>query len=157
MTGDSKPFRVTHTPFREEYGRFSPDGRLIAYLSDESGRNEVYVQSFPEASERWQISNGGACQRPLWRADGKELFYLSRDNQLMGVGIQRQPVFNAAPPRALFRLGGAVGTRLRLGHEQPCPLRRRPGRPAFPLRLFRSGAPKPPITVVVNWLPENQP
>jgi Tol biopolymer transport system component len=65
---------LTQTPFREIQGRFSPDGRLIAYVSNESGRDEVYVQTFPPSGSKWQISVTGGLQ-PRWRADGRVLFF----------------------------------------------------------------------------------
>ena len=71
--GAAKPFLAT--PFNEENGRLSPDGRWVAYESDQSGRREVYVVPFPGPGGRWQVStNGGTF--PRWRKDGRELFYV---------------------------------------------------------------------------------
>lgn len=75
MRGDAKPFPVVETSFNERDGQFSPDGRWIAYQSNESGRFEIYAQSFPGTNGKVQVSsNGGAMAR--WRDDGRELFYV---------------------------------------------------------------------------------
>jgi Tol biopolymer transport system component len=109
-TGDRKQFPVAETEFEERDGQFSPDGKWVAYQSNESGRFEIYVQPFPGPGGKWQVStNGGAQVR--WRPDGKELFYIAMDAKLMAVPIAlggNQPEIGA--PVALFttRLGGAV-------------------------------------------------
>ena len=74
LDGTAAPQRVTNTPFREIDGKFSPDGKWIAYTSTESGRTDVYVRSFPIASDRIPISTGGGAM-PAWTADGREIFY----------------------------------------------------------------------------------
>ncbi len=86
MTGEAKPFAYLETVFEEAHAQFSPDGRSIAYASNESGRSEVYIQSFPIGGGKWQISTAGGDQ-PQWRADGKELFYIAPDRNLMSVSI----------------------------------------------------------------------
>ncbi len=83
-------------------GRFSPDGKWVAYSSNESGRWEIYVTSFPEAHGKWQVSNTGGDQ-PRWRGDGKELFYLSTDNKIMAVPVKTGSNFDAGTPTALFQ------------------------------------------------------
>src|SRR5262249_38940792 len=75
LFGDRKPFPFLQTPFAESGGRFSPDGKWVAYQSNESGRSEVYVQPFPGPGAKFQISTDGGAN-PLWRRDGKELFFL---------------------------------------------------------------------------------
>jgi hypothetical protein len=82
---------------------FSPDGRLVAYVSNESGRDEIYVQTFPDAGGKWQVSNGGGSD-PSWRGDGKELYYRSPDQKLMAVEIRGGGDFQAGIPQALFVL-----------------------------------------------------
>ena len=79
MTGEHKPFSVVSTPFNAWDGRFCPDGRLIAYASDESGRDEVYVQAFPQAVERWQISAIGFRIKP-WAIFSNVMAFLPRTN-----------------------------------------------------------------------------
>jgi Tol biopolymer transport system component len=87
----------------QDQARLSPDGRWIAYRSSESGRPEVYLQTFPPRSERWQISNTGGSE-PEWSRDGRELVYLNGD-QLMVVPIAvRAGSIQADLPRALFRV-----------------------------------------------------
>jgi Tol biopolymer transport system component len=82
--------------------RFSPDGKWVAYSSNESGRWEIYVTSFPEAHGKWQVSNTGGDQ-PRWRGDGKELFYLSTDSKIMAVPVKTGSNFDAETPVALFQ------------------------------------------------------
>ena len=83
-------------------GRFSPDGKWLAYSSNESGRWEVYVTSFPEPHGKWQVSTGGGDE-PKWRGDGKELFYLSNDFKMMSVPVKTGANFDAGTPVTLFQ------------------------------------------------------
>lgn len=83
-------------------GRFSPDGKWVAYSSNESGRWEIYVTSFPEGHGKWQVSNTGG-EQPRWRGDGKELFYLSSDAKIMAVPVETGAKFDAGTPAALFQ------------------------------------------------------
>ena len=78
----------------------SPNGRWVAYISDESGQDEIYVQPFPEGGQRWLISTGGGIE-PMWSRDGRELFYRN-GNQMMAVPTDTEPGFNAGTPRLLF-------------------------------------------------------
>src|SRR5204863_5642095 len=96
------PFRYLQTEFNEHHGQLSPDSRWIAYISDQSGRQEVYVATFPKPSERMKISVDGGIQ-PRWRRDGKELFYLAPDGSLMSVPVQTVPAFRAETPVPLFK------------------------------------------------------
>ena len=83
---DTPPFSVAQTSFDERTGQFSPDGRWVAYESNESGRYEVYVQSFPTAGAKLPISTSGGSQM-RWRSDGRELFYVAADGRLMAVPV----------------------------------------------------------------------
>jgi len=83
-------------------GRFSPDGKWLAYSSNESGRWEIYVTSFPEGHGRWQVSNAGGDQA-RWRGDGKELFYLSGGSNIMAVPVKTGTNFDAGSPVILFQ------------------------------------------------------
>src|SRR5205085_10564810 len=86
----------------ESQGKFSPDSRRIAYVSDESGAQQIYVQSFPTLGSQRQISTQGGTQ-PRWRRDGKELFYLAPDRTLMAVTVKAGATFEADAPRPLFQ------------------------------------------------------
>jgi hypothetical protein len=83
-------------------GQFSPDGKWVAYASNETERWEIYVTSFPEARGKWQVSSGGG-EQPRWRADGKELFYLSLDGKVMAAPVTIGGKFDAGTPIALFQ------------------------------------------------------
>src|SRR5262249_11753201 len=87
---------------------FSPDGRFLAYDSDESGRYEVYVQAFPGPSGKWQISSGGAL--PHWRGDGKEIYYLSLDFKIMAAAVETAPAFHVGTPAPLFAIRPGTGS-----------------------------------------------
>ena len=96
--GDPEPFLVT--PFQERAAAFSPDGRWLAYVSDESGQDEVYVQPYPGPGPEFTVSTAGG-REPLWSPDGSELFYRTED-QLMVVAVEPGDTFRANTPRPLF-------------------------------------------------------
>ena len=112
MTGKGTPFPVVQTEFDEQFVQFSPDGQWITYQSDESGRDEIYIQPFPGPGTRQQVStNGGAKVR--WRADGRELYYLGLDERLIAVPIDLtlkagSPDIGTPVPLFSAPLGGAV-------------------------------------------------
>ncbi len=101
MTGGEEPYPLLQSEFAEALARFSPDGRYFAYVSSESGKSEVYVQSFPPAGGKWQVSTGGGGQ-PQWRRDGKELFYISANKRLMAVPVNLDGTFESGTPTQLF-------------------------------------------------------
>ena len=101
LDGDRKPRLYLQTSFYENQGQFSPDGRWMAYSSDESGQFQVYVQPIPPNGAKWQISSAGGSQ-PRWRPDGKELFYAAPDRKLMAVPVKIDSSFAAGVPVALF-------------------------------------------------------
>jgi serine/threonine protein kinase len=104
LSGDRKPVPLLHTPFQESHGQISPDGKWLAYYSNETGRAEVYVQSFPQGAGRWQVSTSGG-QFPRWRRDGRELFYMSQASRgkMMAVDVQSGgTAFEASAPKELF-------------------------------------------------------
>ncbi len=83
--------RIWQPEFNESQGRFSPDGRFVAYTSNASGQNEVYVQTFPDPEGgKWMISRAGGVQ-PRWRRDGRELFFISADSKMMAVDMHDDP------------------------------------------------------------------
>jgi eukaryotic-like serine/threonine-protein kinase len=106
-SGDRKATPFLQTQFNERYGQFSPDSHWIAYVSDESGRPEVYVRPFPASSNggaKVKVSQEGGSQ-PRWRKDGKELFYLSPDGKLMAVEVVATgPVLQTGIPKPLFQV-----------------------------------------------------
>ncbi len=105
-TREAKPF--LRSPFNERFGSFSGDGRWLTYFSDESGRGEIYVQSFPDASEKHQISTNGGIF-PLFRQDGTEIVFLGGDFvSVQSVAVETAPMFRPAVPRTLFRLPTGV-------------------------------------------------
>ncbi len=96
--GTIEPFIATAA--EEQFARFSPDGRWMAYTSEESGRSEIYVQAFPGPGGKWQVSTGGGSL-PVWRGDGRELFYLGADH-MMAVSVETAGGFRHGSPVALF-------------------------------------------------------
>jgi serine/threonine protein kinase len=116
LEGDKKPFPFRVTQFRERDAQFSPDGHWVAYISNESGGSEIYVQSFAlnsagtavEAGGKWQISNGRGLY-PRWRGDGRELYYRSLDGRLMAVEITTHPEFRPGKPQPLGIATGGGG------------------------------------------------
>ena len=152
LFGDKKPFPVVQTNFDERDGQFSPDGKWIAYQSNETGRFEIYVQSFPGPSGKSLVSsNGGAQVR--WRDDGKELFYVALDGHLMAVPIKLDPAgktLESGEPTPLFatRLGGAVQSNYRQQYMVASNGQR------F-LMNVPIEEPNSPITIMLNWKPKS--
>jgi serine/threonine protein kinase len=105
---DRKILPFLRTPFNEADPRFSPDGRWIAYMSDESGRSEIYVQPYPGPGGKWQISTNSGTE-PVWNRNGRELFYRN-GNKMMAVEITTQPSFALGNPRVLFEGPYALAT-----------------------------------------------
>jgi Tol biopolymer transport system component len=103
LAGERRPSPIAQTPFNESDAHLSPDGRSIAYVSDETGRDEVFVRSFPSPEGKWLISSNGG-RRPRWRADGREVFFTSPDGMLMAASVQARPLFEAGPPQPLFEI-----------------------------------------------------
>jgi hypothetical protein len=144
LSGDRKPFPLLQTPFSESLGAFSPDGRWIAYVSDESGRPEVYVQTFPVSTSKWRVSTSGGTQ-PRWRRDGKEIFYLAPDSRLLAVTVTAGSSFEAGIPAALFEIGATPGMGLR---HQYCVTS--DGERFLVVRATETQETSP-ITIVLNW------
>jgi len=99
--GDRQSIAYLKPRFGVSHGQFSPDGKWVAYSSNESGRWEVYVSSFPIPGGNWKISSAGGSE-PRWRSDGKELFYLASDGKLMAVEVKEGPPFEGGVATALF-------------------------------------------------------
>jgi serine/threonine-protein kinase len=107
LEGDRKPRLFLQTPANEDAAIFSPDGHWLAYQSDETGRNEVYVRPFPDPGRKWQISTEGGTE-PLWARNGRELFYRNGD-RMMAAAVETKPTFAAAKPKLLFEGNYAAG------------------------------------------------
>ena len=101
MADPTKPARIVQSPGEQMHGNFSPDGRFIAYASNESGRFDVYVQSLQPPARKWPISVNGGYE-PRWRSDGRELYYLADDRMLMAVPVSAGDV-PFGVPRPLFQ------------------------------------------------------
>jgi eukaryotic-like serine/threonine-protein kinase len=143
MSGDRQPFPFLQTEFNELQAQFSPDGKWIAYTSDESGAREVYAQTFPASGGKWRVSTDGGSQ-PRWRHDGKELFYIAFDRKLMAVDVKLGATFEAGVPKTLF------GTRvLTLTSERTYAVTADGQRFLINSTLEETSA--TPISVVVNW------
>jgi Tol biopolymer transport system component len=147
--GDKKPWAFLRTDARELWGQFSPDGRWLAYQSDESGRFEIYVRPFPGPGGKWTVSTAGGIH-PRWSADGKELFYLAPDGRLTLAAIAvRNSTLEASIPVALFptRIVGGGGNLA--GFRQQYEVAP-DGR--FLLNVALASDPQP-ITLLLNWKP----
>jgi Tol biopolymer transport system component len=148
LKGDRHAFAYLETSANETQAQFSPDGHWVAYTSNESGRDEVYVQRFPMPGGKRQISSGGGAM-PRWRRDGKELFYLAADQFLTAVPVRSDGSFEAGPAARLFR------TRLIVQGSESSELATRYDVSPDGERFLLNGPPEdpePPMTVVFNWL-----
>jgi Tol biopolymer transport system component len=146
LSGDRTPRIILDTPWAgEDQSHVSPDGRWIAFNSNESGRYEVYVARFPDFMDKRPISNDGGVQ-PLWRRDGRELFYLNPLGQVMAVAIQANASADFGLPRALFST--SLNPSPSLGEYGVTPDGGR-----F-LVLERVGAPPAALAFVLNWRPD---
>jgi Tol biopolymer transport system component len=147
LAGDRRPRTFIATPYEEGGGVFSPDGRWVAYTSDESGLKEIHVAAFPDASRRYRVSSGGGSQ-PRWSRDGRELFYVS-GKSMMSVLVEKQGtdvVFGQA--RILFE----KQLQTYGGNTQSFPSRYDVSADGRFLVLVRATEePPPPLTLVFHW------
>jgi eukaryotic-like serine/threonine-protein kinase len=153
MAGDRTPLLVLQTRFDETSGQFSPDGRWVAYQSNDSGPFQIYVRPFRGPGGPWQVSTAGGSQ-PRWRPDGKELFYVAADARLMAVPITvavDQQTLTPGAPVPLFRTRLASGASINpsRGGVKPQYAVASDGR--FLMNVSVEGATAQPITVVLNW------
>jgi Tol biopolymer transport system component len=109
MVGPRTAIPIVGSKFSEWQGQVSPDGHWLAYVSNESGSEEVYVRPFPSGEGKWPVSTHGGIE-PQWRRDGKELFYLVTDGQMMAVPVRTEPAFSPGTPTPLFmtRMGNSI-------------------------------------------------
>ena len=142
LIGERKPEVYLQTKYSEFDATFSPDGRWVAYQSDESGRHEIYVQGFPEHRGRWPVSAEGG-RSPAWRADGKELYWVGLDRTLMAASVELQPArVRVLRTETLFRLPAGVER----ARYQPS----RDGR-RFLVHEPEGALQDQPMVVVQNW------
>ena len=142
LFGDRKPFRLAETEFRNQSAVFSPDGRWIAYTSFEAGQPNVYVQRFPQASSKNQVSREGGSD-PRWRGDGRELFYLGADGTIVAVPIDTTSGFESGKPEALFYAGSFTNVLFQWAVTKD-------GK-RFLLNARPRQSSVAPLTVIVNW------
>ncbi len=141
--GEHKPMPVLQTSFGESDAYFSPDGKWIVYTSDESKRNEVYVTAFPPSGGRWQISTQGGSH-PRWRADGKELFYVSSGNKMMAEEIRiAGATVETGKPTELFPF--VADANILSPYDVTADGRR------FIVLEQVAGTRSSPLTLIVNW------
>ena len=149
IKGSRKPYPLVETQFNAQAGRFSPDGRWVAYVSNDSGKEEVYVMPFPGPGAREQVSTGGGTQ-PRWRKGGRELFYLSPEAKMMAADVTTDTeAFRAGAVKTLFALSGVAGVPGQLYDVTP------DGQRFIAVQdlVHTSTA---PLTLVVNWDAELQ-
>jgi Tol biopolymer transport system component len=148
VDGAKKPEPYVQTPFAEANAKFSPDGKWVAYQSNESRRFEIYVQPFPATGARYQISSAGGTF-PQWRRDGKELYYIAPDSKLMAVPVRTGASIEPGQPQALFFVPPAPS----VGTEEVTVAISRDGQ-RFLVNTPAGGddaRATPPVTVVLNW------
>ena len=144
LAGERKPFPFVQGPANDNNGVFAPNGRWIAYTSDDSGISQVFVQPFPAGGGRVQISKNGGYQ-PLWRGDGRELFFLAPpDGTIMAAPIDPTHELQAGIPEILFSTGAAIAARRQYAVS-------RDGKRFLVIAPERNPT-AAPLTVVVNWL-----
>jgi len=144
MSGDRQPKPYLTTQFDERLAKVSPDGRWLAYRSNESGRNEIYVQSFPEPGRRVMISKGGG-NLPRWGRNGRELYYVAADNKLMAVHVETGANFAAGAPTALFDLVRCGLSDIRYLYDVSAD-----GQKFLVIRPLEDASSRP-LTLVQNW------
>jgi eukaryotic-like serine/threonine-protein kinase len=135
-----------NVPATVKNGQFSPDGRWVAYTSNESGKWEIYVTSFPEVRGKWQLSSAGGTQ-PRWRGDGKELFFLASDEKMMAVPVTAGANFDAGEPLMLFQANPRelVATSERVTYDVTKDGQR------FLINTQVKNAETQPMSVILNW------
>jgi eukaryotic-like serine/threonine-protein kinase len=147
MREAGKPRPLFRSAADDKYPHFSPNGHWVAYRSNENGRNQIYVVPFGDAGGKWQISSSGG-DWPVWRKDGKELYFLSPDNELMAAGVQQEgPTFTFTAPEVLFRINvlGGYGERFAATADGS----------RFLALVNKDEAPRP-LSAVIHWSAESK-
>ena len=140
LFGERKPMPLLRTPFEERDAVFSPDGRVLAFESDESGAPEVYVMPVDAVGSRRRVSRSGG-QTPRWRRDGKELFYLTPDGGVMRVAMTLSPRLDVGSEERLFVVTGRAASDV---YDVS------PDGQRFLINTSEAGD-SAPITVILNW------
>ncbi|HZI66082.1 MAG TPA: protein kinase [Thermoanaerobaculia bacterium] len=145
LAGDPNPRSFIAGPFDEDQGAFSPDGRRVAYVSDESGRKEVFVATYPDATQRIRISSEGGIQ-PRWSHDGRELFFVSKSTTMMAVPFDPSAGAPTGRPTRLFDapISYVFGAHVPLRYDVAPDGR-------FLIIIRASKEPPPPLILVLNW------
>ena len=143
QSDDKEPYPYLDTEFNEQDGRFSPDGKCIAYSSNESGHSEIYVRPFPDVDGgKWQISTGGGTE-PYWNKNGTELFYIASDRTLMSVPVKLDPIFEKKDlPQPIMLIPESAGRNSYAVSEN--------GNQFLVAKRVGEQAMQP-ITILVNW------
>ena len=144
VSGERQPQPLLQTKFNEQAAKVSPDGNWLAYQSDESGSNEVYVTQFPQPARAWRVSTSGGTT-PNWRGDGQELFFVS-GGKLMAISVgsvRGGTEWQAGTLQPLFEIEGSGYT--------PSYAPSKDGQ-RFLVSAVTERAPAPPINVVLNWM-----
>ncbi len=144
LSGDRQPKPYLTTQFDERWGKVSPDGRWLVYQSNESGRYEIYVQTFPEPGRKVIVSKGGGTF-PRWRRDGRELYYVAPDDKLMAVPVEPGANFGTGTPVPLFEVGSYGRRNNRYVYDVSAD-----GQKFLLLRPLEDATTRP-LTVVQNW------
>jgi Tol biopolymer transport system component len=135
--GETEPW--LQTGGRLTYARFSPDGRWVAYVSDESGRDEVYVRPFPGPGGQYQVSIDGG-RLPHWRRDGREIVYQDPQGSIMAVEMTARGAIQGGVPRKLFSLDAGAPWEAAPDHQR------------FLVAVRRLSAVAEPLRMVVDWM-----
>ena len=139
MKGGGSPRPYLQTPFTEDFAQISPDGHWLIYVSNESGHNEVYVGSFPEARAKYQISNNGGSAG-FWNPNGRELYYTDANSSLFAVPVAEGGGFDPGVPRRLFRVPADTNT-----------LAMTPDGNRFLLAVLDESTESSSLEVILNW------
>jgi Tol biopolymer transport system component len=146
LFGDRKPFPLVQTPYNERNAVFSPDDRWFAYQSNESGQMQIYVQPFPPTGGKFQVSRNGGHQ-PVWRPDGRELFFVSSDSTLMATAIDTAGGRFDADPTPLFTVA-TIANDAAFGPQYAVT---KDGQ-RFLVNVIQQQTRSTPLAIVVDWL-----
>jgi hypothetical protein len=145
LTGERKPYQFYKSEYLQRPGVFSPDGKWIAYTSNETGEYNIYVQPFPATGDKWKVSTQGGAQ-PRWRGDGKELFYRTEDGKMVAVPVKTAGGFEPGAPHMLFQsYTDPLYPNLGIAYAVTADGQR------FLMNAAMDGSRVSPITIITNW------